>query len=149
MLVNLAVALRYGWWGTLTEESEPMMGCNPEAFLLWSGAGGVCVCAFLRVYRNHSVLIRHNAAMWPILLQLAVLLVLIFFPPAFFAVRTNLMVFDEDTLECERRSEEPEAFVLGGMVFLAVLTSILTSRLQAVRFQVRVCNPSEKLWYDG
>lgn len=136
MLVNLAVALRYGWWGILTAESEPAIGCNTEAWLLWLGAGGLFACAFLRVYRSHSVVIRQNAVMWPVLLQLALTLVPFVFPPAFFSLRTSLITFDEETQECERQSDGPEAFALGVMVFLAVLTTALTSRLQKVRFQV-------------
>lgn len=136
MLLNVAVALRYGWWGTLAEDPQPMIGCNAEAFLLWFGAGGLVACAFLRVYRSHRVLILHNAGMWPVLLQLTVLLLPFLFPLAFFALRP--MVIDDDTEECERQSEEPEAFAFGGLVFLAVLTTVLTCRLEAVRFQVQL-----------
>lgn len=121
----------------MTEEPEPAIGCIAEVWLLWLGAGGLCACAFLRVYRSHSVLIRHNGFMWSVLLQLAVVLVPFLIPPTFFTVRTDLVAFDQDTLECERQSEGSEAFALGVIVILAVCTAALTCRLPRVRFQVQ------------
>ncbi|CAM9222598.1 unnamed protein product, partial [Hapterophycus canaliculatus] len=92
-------------------------------------------CAFLRVYRNHKVLIRHNSVMWPVPLQLGVVLLPFLLAPTILTARAGLLVFEEDTQECERMSEKPEAFALGVIVVLTAATVALTRRLWAVRFQ--------------
>lgn len=120
----------------MTDESEPAIGCIAEEWLLWLGSGGLFAAAFLRVYRSHDVLVRRNGFMWSLKLQIAVVMAPFLFPPVFFAGTTSLLTFDADSQECEPQIAGPEVFALAGMVFLAVLTTALTYRLQAVRFQV-------------
>lgn len=136
MLANLAVAMRYGWWGVVADASEAPVGCNAEAWLLWSGVGGFFACTFLRVYRYHNVLVLHNGFMWPVPLQLAILSLPFLLPPAFFTLHTGVVAFDEDTQECERQSEKPEAFAFGAMAVLAAATAALTFSLRGTRLQV-------------
>lgn len=136
MLVNFAVAVRYGWWGVVTEEPGSPLGCDAEAWLLWSAVGGLFACSFLRVYRYHNVLVLHNGFMWPVSLQLVVLLAPFLVPPAFFATHTDDVAFDEDTHECERQSDTPEAFGYGAMVVLAAVTPALAYSLRGAKMQV-------------
>lgn len=132
IVTNLAVALRYGWLGLLSAKPDPPISCTGDAWLLWSGTGALLAFAFLRVYRSHKVLIRHNSVMWPVSLQLGLVLLPFLFPPAFLTARPDLLESEEDTQECERHSEVPEAFAL-------------TFCLRAVRFQVRQTFSSAKV----
>ncbi|CAM9127306.1 unnamed protein product [Ectocarpus sp. 6 AP-2014] len=92
-------------------------------------------CAFLRVYRSHSVLIWHNGFMWPVPLQLGITIMPFVVTPTALISGAEALVFDEETNECERDSEMPEAIAVGFMALLAAATGALTYRLQAVRFQ--------------
>eukprot|EP00752_Nemacystus_decipiens_P005672 g5133.t1 len=135
ILVNLAVAMRYGWWGVMTDAPGPPVGCIEEAWLLWSGVGGFFACAFLRVYRCHNVLVLTDGFMCPVLLQLAALLLPFLVPPAFFVTHTGEVAFDEDTHECERQSDKPELFAFGVTVVLVAATAALTCSLRWVKLQ--------------
>lgn len=104
--------------------------------MLWLGAGGMFACAFIRVYRSHSVLLWHNGFMWPVPLQLGITIMPFVLTPAALISGAGSLVFDEETHECERNSEMPEAIAVGFMALLATATAALTCRLQAVRFQV-------------
>lgn len=137
MLFNLAIAMRYGWWGVVMDAWETPVGCSMEPWLLWSGVGGFFACSFLQVYRYHNVLVLHNGFMWPVSLQLAALMLPFLSVPVLFAVNTGVVAFDEDTLECERESEKPEAFAFGSMVVLAAATAALTLSLQDTKTQVQ------------
>lgn len=141
MLVNLAAAMRYGWWGTLTNASEAPLGCNVEAWLLWSGVGGFFACAFLRVYRYHNVLVLHDGRMCPLPLQLATLLLPFLVPPAFFTGHTGAVAFDQDTQECERQPNKSETFAFGIMVVMASATVALACSLRRTKLQVTVLPP--------
>lgn len=138
MLVNLAVAMRYGWWGVVSGTSEPLAGCNAEAWLLWSGAGLFFACSFLRVYRYHNVLVLHDGVMCPVLLQLATVVSPFLVPPAYFLTHAGFVAFDQDTQECERQSDGPEAFAFGFMVVLVAATVALTYSLRGIEPQVLV-----------
>ncbi|CAB1111557.1 unnamed protein product [Ectocarpus sp. CCAP 1310/34] len=138
MVTIPAVAMRYGWLGPPTEESKRPVGCATETWMLWLGAGGMFACAFLRVYRSHSVLLWHNGFMWPVPLQLGITIMPFVLTPAALNSGADALVFDEETNECERDSEMPEAIVVGFMALLAAATAALTCRLQAVRFQDRM-----------
>ncbi|CAM9524273.1 unnamed protein product [Ectocarpus sp. 12 AP-2014] len=92
-------------------------------------------CAFLRVYRSHSVLLWHNGFMWSVPLQLGITIMPFVLTPAALNSGADALVFDEETNECERDSEMPEAIAVGFMALLAAATAALTCRLQAVRFQ--------------
>lgn len=138
-MVNLAVAKRYGIWGSLMEDAEPPVGCTTEAWLLWAGIGGLVACVFLRVYRCHSVLVRQDGFMWPSLLQFAIVMTPFLVPPTFTSVHPDTVAFDEDTQECERRSETPEAFAVGVAYVLAIAMIVLTIRLREVKLQVTRC----------
>ncbi len=141
ILVNLAVAKRYGVLGSLTEDEEPPVGCTTEAWLLWVGIGGLVACVFLRVYRCHSVLVLQDGFMWPVLLQFALVMTLFLVPPTFASVHPSNVEFDEDTHECERQSEMPEAFAVGVAYVLAIVMVTLTVRLRAVKLQVTLVSP--------
>lgn len=67
IVATLGVSLRYGMWGTDGQE----VGCTAMACLLWLGLGGLFSTAFLRVYRNHDVLVKHSGVMWPIVSQVS------------------------------------------------------------------------------
>lgn len=121
----------------MTEETEPAIGCVGEEWLLWLGVGGLFASAFLRVYRSHDVLVRHNGFMWPETLQIAVVMAPFLFPPLFFSGATSQLTFDGDSQECEPQNTGPEGFAFAVMVVLAVLTTAFTYRLQVVRFQVQ------------
>ena len=138
MLVNLALAMRYGWWGVVTDASAPLIGCNKEAWLLWSGVGGFFACSFLRVYRYHNVLVLIDGFMSPVLLQLATLLLPFLVPPAYFVAHKGECTFDQDTQECERHSDRPEQFAFGVMVVLVAATLALTCSLRGVKLQVPI-----------
>ncbi|CAN0500947.1 unnamed protein product, partial [Ectocarpus sp. 12 AP-2014] len=127
--------MRYGWLGLPTEESKRLVGCATETWMLWLGAGGMIACAFLRVYRSHSVLLWHNGFMWPVPLQLGITIMPFVLTPAALTSGANALVLDEETNECERDSEMPEAIAVGFMALLAAATAALACRLQAVRFQ--------------
>lgn len=144
IVTNLAVALRYGWWGTLTAKPDHPISCSGEAWLLWLSGGAFFACAFLRVYRNHKVLVRHNSAMWPVPLQLSCMVLPFLLPPAILTAHPSLSAFEEDTQECERRSDPPEAFALGVLVVLVAGTVALTYNLREVRFQVCETFASDK-----
>ncbi|CAM9358018.1 unnamed protein product [Ectocarpus fasciculatus] len=103
--------------------------------MLWLGAGAIFGCAFLRVYRSHSVLLRHNGVMWPVLLQLGITIMPLVLTPVALTSGAGSLVIDEETNECERDSEMPEAIAVGFIALLAAATAALTCRLQAVRSQ--------------
>lgn len=141
MVFNLGVAKRYGMWAALTEAAEPPFGCIMEAWVLWTGLAGLLACVFLRVYRNHSVLVRHDGFMWALPLQLATLMIPFLVPPVFITVNANTTVaFDEDTQECERQSDTLEAFTIAAVSILTIAVVALTFRLRAVKLQVRRCS---------
>lgn len=136
MLVNLAVAVRYGWWGVVTDAAEPPAGCDTEAWLLWSGVGLFFACSFLRVYRYHNVLVLNDGFMCPVPLQLVTVLLPFLVPPAYFVTHPGAVAFDEETQECERRSDRPEAFAFGVMLVLVAATVALTCSLRGIKLQV-------------
>lgn len=125
----------------MTDASGPPIGCNEEAWLLWSGVGLFFACSFLRVYRHHNVLVLNDGFMCPVLLQLAALLLPFLVPPAYFATHTGDVAFEQDTQECERQSDKPEAFAFGVMVVLVTATVALTYSLRGVKLQVGVSPP--------
>lgn len=128
--------MRYGWLGLPTEESKRPVGCVTEMWILWLGAAGMFASAFLRVYRSHSVLLWHNGFMWPVPVQLGITMMPFVLTPVSLTSGAGSLVFDEETNECERDSEMPEAIAVGFIALLAAATAALTCRLQAVRFQV-------------
>lgn len=67
ILATLGVSLRYGMWGADGEE----IGCAGVAWLVWIGLGALFSTAFLRVYRYHDVLVKHNGLMWPVVPQVS------------------------------------------------------------------------------
>ena len=69
ILSTLAMVMRYGMWGQEGRMESHPFGCGVEACFTWLAFGALFSCGFLRVYRYHDVLVRHNGIMLGIPLQ--------------------------------------------------------------------------------
>ncbi|CAB1111553.1 unnamed protein product [Ectocarpus sp. CCAP 1310/34] len=130
IIATLGVSMRYGLWGSDGEA----LGCDVVASFTWIGLGALFSTAFLRVYRAHDVLIRQDGGMWPVVAQLALLLLPFTLAPAFLS-SSSVAMFDPASMECQPESTVPEwsAFVVMGI--LAAFSLVLAFRLRVVRVQ--------------
>lgn len=62
IILTIVVSIRYGMWGEV-------MGCQAKVILTWLSLGALSSCGFLRVYRYHDILVKHDGVMWPITWQ--------------------------------------------------------------------------------
>ncbi|CAM9240524.1 unnamed protein product, partial [Hapterophycus canaliculatus] len=88
-------------YGALRRESGDFLAqCNAETLLTSLGIALHFFPAFIRVYRNYKLLIRHSASMWSAMLQLQFVSAPYLIPAITYLLKPSLTEFEEYRNRC-------------------------------------------------